>query len=69
MRFHRFGVKTGRKFVNGVSVPIHVHQLRKWSQSEPIVDMVHLNDYWRTRHGASVVHHFEGEIEKKGVLG
>jgi hypothetical protein len=68
-RFHRFGVKTGRKFVNGVSVPMHVHQLRKWRQSEPIGDMVHLNDYWRTRLGGSVVHHFEGELEKKGVLG
>ena len=68
-RFHRFGVKTGRKFVNGVPVPMHVHQLRKWRQSEPIGDMVHLNDYWRTRLGAAVVHHFEGELEKKGVLG
>ena len=67
-RFHRFGVKCGRKFVNGASVPLHVHQLKKWRQSEAVGDMVHLNDYWRTRLGAAVVHHFESELEKKGVL-
>ena len=68
-RLHRFGVKSGRKFVNGAPVPMHVHQLARWRQSEPVHDMVHLSDYWRTRLGATVVHHFESELQKRGVLG
>ena len=68
-RLHRFWVKCGRKFVNGKSVPMHVHQLKRWRQSEAVGDMVHLNDYWRTRLGAAVVHHFESELKKKSVLG
>lgn len=68
-RFHRFGVKSGRKFVNGAAVPLHVHQLGRWRQSEPVHDMVHLSDYWRTRLGKSVVNHFESELKNKGVLG
>ena len=67
-RFHRFGVKVGRRFVNGEQVPLHVHQLRRWRQSEAVGDMVHLNDYWRTRLGASVVNHFKGELDTRGVL-
>ena len=68
-RLHRFGVKTCRKFGNGASVPMHVHQLARWSQSKPVHDMVHLSDYWRTRLGATVVHHFESELNQRGVLG
>ena len=67
-RFHRFGVRTGRKVVNGRQVPLHAHQLKKWRESEPVVDMVHLNDYWRTRLGAAVVNHFQGELDTRGVL-
>ena len=60
-RFHRFGVKSGRKFVNGASVPFHAHQLRRWRQSEAVHDMIHLNDFWRIRLGLAVVHHFESQ--------
>ena len=67
-RFHRFGVRSGRKLVNGSYVPMHVHQFKKWRQSEPVESMLHLNDYWRTRLGASVVKHFQSEISKKGAL-
>ena len=67
-RFHRFGVKSGRKFVNGAPTPLHVHQLSKWRQSEEVVDMIHLNDQMRIRLGAAVIHHFESEAAKKGVL-
>ena len=58
-RFHRFGVRTGRKMMNGEYVKMHAHQFRKWRQSEPVEDMLHLNDYWRTRLGAAVVNHFK----------
>ena len=68
-RFHRFGVKSGRRVVNGKQVPLHVHQLRRWRQSEAVGDMLHLNDYWRIRLGRSVVNHFVGELRAKGVLG
>ena len=68
-RFHRFGVRTGRKYVNGESVPMHVHQFKRWRQSEPISDMVHLNDTWRIRLGRAVVKFFEGELKNRGVLG
>ena len=54
--------------MNGASVPLHVHQLKKWRQTEAVGDMIHLNDYWRTRLGAAVVNHFESEFKKKGVL-
>ena len=68
-RFHRFGVKSGRKFVDGVPAPLHKHQLHKWRQSEPVHDMIHLNDRMRIRLGAAVIHHFENEQYMKGVLG
>ena len=67
-RFHRFGVKTCRKLVNGRLVPLHAHQLRRWRQSEAVGDMLHLNDFWRVKLGQSVVNHFKSELEKKGVL-
>ena len=68
-RFHRFGVRSGRKFVNGRRMPLHAHQLGRWRQSEPVHDMVHLSDYWRIRLAKSVVNHFESEMRNKGVLG
>lgn len=68
-RFHRFGVKSGRKFVNGTPTPLHVHQLSKWRQTEEVPNMIHLNDQMRVRLGAAVINHFESEQAKKGVLG
>ena len=68
-RLHRFGVKSGRKFVNGIPTPLHVHQLSKWRQTEEVHDMIHLNDQMRVRLGAAVINHFESEQNKKGVLG
>ena len=68
-RFHRFGVRMGRKMENGVSVPMHVHQFRKWRQTEPVDRMLHLNDYWRIRLGGAVIKHFKTEISQRGVLG
>ena len=68
-RFHRFGVKCGRKFVNGAAVPLHVHQLGRWRQSEPVHDRVHLSDYWRVRLGKSVVTFFESEQKNNGSSG
>ena len=64
-RYHRYGVRCGRKFVHGEFVPMHVHQFKKWRQSEEVGDMIHLNDYWRTRLGGAVVKHFESEREKQ----
>ena len=67
-RFHRFGVKCGRKLVNGVQVPLHTHQMRRWRQSEPVIDRLHLNDEWRIRLGKSVIHHFQSEQARRGIL-
>ena len=53
--FHRFGVRTGRKYVNGESVPMHKHKFKRWRQSEPVSDMVHLSDTCRIRIGMAVV--------------
>ena len=55
--------------MHGEFMPMHVHQFKKWRQSEEVGDMVHLNDYWRTRLGGAVVKHFESEREKKGRVG
>ena len=67
-RFHRFGVKVGRRFVNGKQVPLHVHQLNRWRQTEEVGDMIHLSDFWRIKLGTFVVNHFQGELKNKGVL-
>ena len=67
-RFHRFGVRSGRKIVNGQYSPLQAHQFKKWRQSEDIKDMLHLNDTWRVKLGASVVAHFQSELDKKGPL-
>ena len=58
--FHRFGVRT----IKGVQS----HQLSQWRQSEPIHDMVHLNDYWRVKMGQAVIKHFRGEWDRFGTL-
>ena len=67
-RFHRFGVRTGRKMVNGVVTQMHVHQFKKWRQTESKEQMLHLNDHWRTRLAGSVVKHFENRLAEKGAL-
>ena len=67
-RFHRFGVKYGRRFVNGATAPLTFHKLDRWRESEPIHDKVHLSDVWRAKLGASVVNHFESEMQNKGEL-
>ena len=51
--FHRFGVRTTRG--------VQSHHLSQWRQSEPISDMVHLNDYMRVRMGQAVIKHFRGK--------
>ena len=58
--FHIFGVRT----VKGVQA----HQLNQWRQSEPVTDMVHLNDRFRIRMGQAVVRHFRGEQVRFGNL-
>ena len=58
--FHRFGVRTLRG--------VQSHQLSQWRQSEPISDMVHLNDYWRVKMGQAVIKHFRGERDRFGTL-
>ena len=58
--FHRFGVRT----VKGVQT----HHFSQWRQSEPVLDMVHLNDAMRVRMGQAVVRHFRGELDRFGQL-
>ena len=58
--FHRFGVRTIRR--------VQSHHLIQWRQSEPISDMVHLNDIWRVRMGQAIIKHFRGERERFGTL-
>ena len=58
--FHRFGVRTLRG--------VQSHHLSQWRQSEPISDMVHLNDYWRVKMGQAVIKHFRGERDRFGTL-
>ena len=67
-RFHRYGVKRGKYLSNGVPVGYTIHQLSQWKQSEPMKDKLHLSDYWRIRLGGAVIHHFQAEIAKRGVL-
>ena len=69
MLYPLYGVRSGRKFLHREYVPMHVHQFKKWRQSEDIADMVHLNDYWRVRLGGAVISYFKSELEKKGKLG
>ena len=68
-RFHRFGVKTGRRFVGGTPVAYKVHQWNQWRQTEAMDNMIHLSDEWRIRMGGAVVRHFNGELQREGVLG
>ena len=68
-RFHRFGVKTGRRFADGTPVAYKVHQWNQWRQTEAVDNMLHLNDEWRIRMGGAVVRHFNGELQREGVLG
>ena len=58
--FHRFGIRT----IKGVLA----HHFSQWRQSEPVADMVHLNDRMRVRMGQAVLRHFSGEIDRFGYL-
>ena len=69
-RFHRFGVRSGTKMLkDATKVPFKTHQWNQWRQSEPVHDMLHLNDFWRVRMGGAVIKHFQGEHERFGKLG
>ena len=67
-RFHRFGLKTGKYWRNGVMVPYTIHQISQWRQSEPLAEKLHLSDKWRIRLGGAVLNHFEAELNRKGPL-
>ena len=68
--FHRFGVRTTRgRLAGGPLTSIQAHQFSQWKETEPTRDMVHLNDRWRVRMGQAVIRHFQGEIQRNGVLG
>ena len=47
---------------------VQAHQLNQWRQSEPVMDMVHLNDRFRVRMGQAVVRHFMGKQDRFGNL-
>ena len=67
-RLHRFRVKHGKHYVNGVQTAYTVHQFSHWKQVDSVRRMKHLTDYWKIRLGAAVIHHFEAEIRQLGVL-
>ena len=58
--FHRFGVRTNKGK--------QTHHLSQWRQSEPLHDMLHLNDAMRVRMGQAVIKHFTSEYERFGPL-
>ena len=69
-RFHRFGVKDGtRRDKDGKFKKVKCHLMERWRQTEPDQDKLHLSDKWRVRMGTAVIRHFQGEIERFGVLG
>ena len=69
-RLHRLGIKNGtKKDKDGKKVRVLHHLFQQWRQSEPRFDMMHLSDEWRVRMGSHVVRHFQGELERHGVLG
>jgi hypothetical protein len=68
-RFHRFGVKDGWVIgQDGKRVRTKRHIQSQWRQSEPVRDRMHLSDTWRVRLGRGVTRHFQGELERHGVL-
>ena len=69
-RFHRFGVKDGtRRDKDGKFQKVKCHLMNRWRQTEPDSDKLHLSDKWRVRMGTAVTRHFQGEIERFGILG
>ena len=66
--FHRFGVRTTKVRAGHGTTTIQTHQLSQWRQSEPVRDMVHLNDVWRIRMGRSVIKYFGAEVGRFGNL-
>ena len=63
--FHRFGVRTTKATA---LTSIQTHQLSQWRASEPVHDMIHLNDFWRVRLAKSVIKYFRGERDRFGIL-
>ena len=45
------------------------HQFSQWRESEPVEDQLHLNDLWRVKMARAVIRHFQGELDRFGVLG
>ena len=69
-RFHRLGVKNGtQKKQDGSITRVQKHLFKQWRQSEPNNDKVHLSDEWRVRMGIQVTRHFEGEMDRFGIIG
>ena len=64
-RFHTYGVRNSKKWLgDGSSVPMRTHRWEQWRWSEPVGDMLHLNDSCRIRMGQAVIRFFEGEMER-----
>ena len=64
--FHRFGVRTTKATT---LTSMQTHQISQWRATEPVHDMVHLNDTWRVRMAKAVVKYFQGERDRFGILG
>jgi hypothetical protein len=67
-RFHRFGIKNGTQRRNGNTFRVQHHIMSQWRQSDPVQDRLLLSDTLRVRLGLSVTRHFQGEIERFGIL-
>ena len=69
-RFNRFGVRCGKKWdaSSGRMVRYQQHQFNQWRESEPVEDQLHLSDRWRVRMAGAVIRHFQGEMDRFGLL-
>ena len=64
-RFQMLGVrKTKKWYEDGSFIHFKTHRWEAWRATEPIHDLLHLNDQMRIRMGRGVVRYFEGEIER-----
>ena len=69
-QMYRLGVKNGtQKKQDGSITRVQKHLFKQWRQSEPNNDKVHLSDEWRVRMGIQVTRHFEGEMDRFGIIG
>ena len=69
-RFHRFGVKDGWELgPNGSKSRVKRHIMSQWLQSERRAEKLHLSHTVCIKLGRAVVRHFQGEIERFGILG